>query len=100
MLAYTVTGDFDDAAVADAWVAWLGGGHVQAVLAAGALSAEVLRLSPGRVEVRYRFADRAAFETYEAGPAVALRAEGVARFPPSGGLRLSRSVGEVVAAWP
>lgn len=103
--AYTVIGDFDDAAVAGEWVDWLTHGHLQAVLDGGALSAEVVRLEPTqaaplRLEVRYRFADHAAFQRYERDAAPALRADGLARFPPSRGVRLTRVLGEVLAAVP
>lgn len=103
--AYTVIGDFEDAAVAGEWIDWLRGGHVQAVLDGGATSAEVVRLEPTaaaplRVEVRYRFADHAAFQRYERDAAPALRADGLARFPPSRGVRLTRVLGEVVARLP
>ena len=103
--AYTVIGDFDDPRVAAEWVDWLKGGHLQAVLDGGALSAEVVRLEPTaatplRVEVRYRFADLAAFQRYERDFAPALRADGLARFPASRGVRLQRALGEVLATMP
>jgi hypothetical protein len=102
---YTVIGDFDDAAVAGEWIDWLRNGHLKAVLDGGALSAELVRLEPTaaaplRLEVRYRFADRAAFERYERDVAPALRADGLARFPPSRGVRLTRVLGEVLASLP
>jgi hypothetical protein len=103
--AYTVVGDFDDVQVAEEWLGWLAHGHLQAVLAGGALAAEVVRVeptgsAPRRLEVRYRFADRAAFERYERDAAPALRADGLARFPASRGVRLTRSQGEVLVAMP
>ncbi len=98
MIAYTVACTFDDAAVGEAWVAWLRDGHLDEVCAAGALDARIVQLDgpAPRYEVRYHFADRAAFDAYEAGPAAGLRAEGLARFPPERGVAYARSVGEVV----
>ncbi|MEW6434071.1 MAG: DUF4286 family protein [Myxococcota bacterium] len=103
--AYTVVGDFDDATVAGEWVDWLRNGHLQAVLDGGAQAAELVRLEPTaaaplRFEVRYRFADLSAFQRYEQHHAPALRADGLARFPPSRGVRLSRVLGEVLASLP
>lgn len=99
MFAYTVACTFDDAGVAEEWVAWLRDEHLADVCAAGALDAEVVRLDgePPTVEVRYHFADRAAFGRYEAEHAPRLRAEGLARFPLERGLHYRRSTGEVVA---
>lgn len=104
-LAYTVIGDFDDPRVAGEWVDWLKGGHLQAVLDGGALSAELVRLEPTaaaplRFEARYVFADLAAFQRYERDFAPSLRADGLARFPPSRGVRLQRTLGEVLARQP
>jgi hypothetical protein len=103
--AYTVIADFDSPHVAAEWVHWLKSGHLQAVLDGGALATELVRLEPTathplRFEVRYRFADLAAFQRYEQTAAPALRADGLARFPPSRGVRLQRVVGEVLARLP
>ena len=103
MFAYTVTCEFDDPAVADEWIAWLRNEHLAEVCEAGALDAEAIRFdrtagdARTRCEVRYHFADRAAFKIYERDHAPRLRAAGLERFPPALGLRYSRSVGEVVA---
>lgn len=104
-LAYSVIADFDAPPVAAEWLDWLTGGHLQAVLDGGARSAEVIRLEPTssaplRFEVRYHFADLAAFQRYEQTAAPALRADGLARFPPSRGVRLQRTLGEVLARLP
>jgi hypothetical protein len=98
MIAYTVACSFDDPAVAGAWVAWLRDGHLAEVCAAGALDGRIVKLDgpAPRYEVRYHFADRAAFEAYERGTAARLRAEGLARFPPERGVRYARTIGEVV----
>ena len=106
MIAYTVTCEFDDPAVADEWIAWLRSEHLAEVCDAGALDAEVVRFdapgdqkisapTPIRCEVRYHFASREAFREYERDHAPRLRAAGLKRFPPERGLTYSRSFGEV-----
>ena len=98
--AYTVSCTFTDPAVADAWTQWLRDEHLADVCAGGAVAAEVVRLdgTPLRTEVRYRFADRAAFERYEREHAPRLREEGLRKFPLELGLTYSRSTGELVAS--
>ncbi|MEO1008370.1 MAG: DUF4286 domain-containing protein [Planctomycetota bacterium] len=106
MLAYTVIATARDRAAADEFIGWLahpdGSGHARDVVDAGASSAEVVRLDTEpsgevRVEVRYLFVDRAAFDAYAAGPATALREEGLKKFPPGSPITLARTVGERVA---
>jgi hypothetical protein len=84
------------------FIAWLAGGHLADVVKAGALDAELVDFEDfvefgpetadaiGEVESRYHFASREAFEAYAAGPAVALRAEGMAKFPPERGIVMTR----------
>ncbi|HEY8431318.1 MAG TPA: hypothetical protein VIL20_23220 [Sandaracinaceae bacterium] len=98
MLAYCVRIEVPSETVADELLRWLEDDHAAQVVRAGALDAEVVRLdgSPIVVEARYHFASREAFAAYEAGPAAALRADGLARFGPERGVRMSRSVGEVL----
>ncbi|MGY0231592.1 DUF4286 domain-containing protein [Longispora urticae] len=91
MLVYAVRTEFSDGSERDDYLDWLRGGHVAAVVAGGALTGEVTILDDGSVESRYTFASREAFADYEAGPAVALRADGAGRFP---GARFVRTVGE------
>lgn len=95
---YTVTATFVDGHVADEWVAWLRDGHLADVLRGGALDATVVRLDgdPLTLEVHYHFASRESFATYERDAAPALRAEGMAKFPPSRGVSYRRSFGEIV----
>jgi len=108
-VAYTVTASFGDPAIAEAFVEWLLGGHLSAVIAGGARSAMIVRLDPDlpapaagagtarpRVEVRYEFATRADFERYLELHAPALRAEGLARFGPAQGVTYMRSTGTIV----
>lgn len=104
-IAYTVTATLLDAAAAEEYIAWLTGGHVADVIAGGAASGQIARLDPAgaeagsaaRIEVRYLFPDRAAFDRYEQEHAPKLRAEGLARFGPDRGVGFERRVGAVVA---
>lgn len=98
-LSYVVAATFTDGAVADEWLAWLRGGHVAAVLAGGAESAEVVELDAkeGRsFEVRYRFGSREAFVAYERDHAPRLREEGLRLFGPERGVSYRRTTGLVV----
>ena len=96
---YMVTATFSDASVADEWIAWLRDRHLAEVCAAGAEDAEVIRLDGDdlRATVIYHFADRAAFAAYERDHAPRLRAEGLALFPPTRGVTMTRSFGTVEA---
>jgi len=94
-VSYAVRVEFNDPAVRDQYAAWITGGHAAAVVAAGALSAEVVALDDGGLEMRYRFVDRAALAAYQDGPAVALRADGARRFPAES-LVVTRWTGEVI----
>ncbi len=101
-IAYTVCATFQNSALADAWVRWLGDGHVAEVLTGGATDAEIIELdgaAPARsFEVRYHFPSREAFEQYEQDYAPRLRADGLKLFPVDRGVSYRRSVGVVVAA--
>jgi hypothetical protein len=105
MTHYAVTAICPTAEIAAEYVDWLTeGGHLQAVIDAGAVSAEAIRLDPPpnapstpvRIVSEYRFKDRHAFESYEREHAPKLRAEGRERFE-SMGLRFERETGEIVA---
>lgn len=101
-VAYTVQATCPSAASADAYVAWLQDGHTGAVVNGGALSAMIVRLeadppgSPPRVEVRYVFATREAFDRYIRDHAPALRQDGLKRFGPDSGVKFDRTIGEIV----
>ncbi len=97
MFEYTVTAQFTDAAVATEYTAWLTHGHLAQVLEGGAIEARLITLGPTSLQVHYLFTSAEAFARYEAGPAVALRAEGAAKFPATRGVTMSRSAGAVVA---
>ena len=96
---YAVRSRFANHGVRAEFIAWLAGGHLADVVQAGALNAELVELepdgdrgadAPADVESRYHFASRDAYEAYAAGPAVALRAEGAARFPVERGIVMTR----------
>ena len=101
LILYTVQCVFTgDPSVADDWVGWLREEHLQDVMAAGANSAELLRMDGDQLtyEVRYRFPSREAFDVYERDHAPGLRDEGLSRFPVELGLSYRRSVGELLDA--
>ena len=96
---YSVRSTFTNAEVRAEFIAWLRDGHLADVVEAGALDAELVDFEAeagaeigviGDVVTRYHFASRAAFEEYANGPAVPLRAEGAAKFPPSRGIVMTR----------
>ena len=99
-IAYTVIASFPDERTREEYIGWLRGGHIDLVLAGGAESAAVVRMEepaePPRVEVRYRFADRGAYQRYIERHAPALRAEGLRLFGGRPGVRFERTVGEVL----
>ena len=94
--AYSVKSVFEDAAVAKEYAAWLTDGHLADVIKGGALHAWLVQTGPLEFEARYLFADAAAFARYEKDHAPALRAEGLAKFPASRGVKMTRAQGEVL----
>jgi len=106
-IAYTVIAETNSEATMRAYVDWLSSGHIRDVIESGAQSATLVRLDKSedgmhRAEVRYVFGSRNAFEAYEAGPAVALREDGIRLFGPQSehtvGFR--RTLGGVVSVLP
>jgi hypothetical protein len=100
-IVYTVVAEFDDLAVASEWVHWLQNGHLAEVLEGGATQAMIVRVEPTdqhplRFESRYRFPSMASFIEYETKHAPKLRAEGLAKFPASRGVRMTRQLAEVL----
>ncbi len=103
-LCYMVTATLPDERTADEYVGWLESGHIQQVIDAGAQSGAIVRLDPDatgkpRVMSQYAFATRQAFDLYCERHAPALRADGLAKFPPSRGIRFERRVGLIVGSW-
>jgi hypothetical protein len=86
--SYSVTATLPDRETADRFLAWLADGHIEDVIRGGAISGHAVRLDDSggriRIEARYLFESRDAYEAYNAGPAVALRAEGVEKFGDAG----------------
>lgn len=99
-VVYSVTATLPNADQLGAYLAWLAGGHVQAVLAGGASEARIIQLDdpggPPRVRTQYLFASRERFEGYLKDHAPLLRAEGLARFGPQTGTRMDRELGGLV----
>lgn len=102
-IAYTVIATFPDSRTRDQYIAWLEDGHVDQVIAGGAHSAMIVKLDqdpPGSgpiiAEVRYVFSTRELFDRYIREHAPALRADGLAKFPPERGIGFRRSVGEII----
>ena len=103
--AYTVRTTLPRGEAFAAWVAWLCEVHVADVCEAGASDAEVVVLDDDgataqTVEVRYRFASREAFATYEREHAPRLRTHGLAfladhELAPGAGAVGAPSTGEV-----
>ncbi len=104
VVSYTVRCQFSGEApgVADRWLEWLRNTHISEVLACGATTAEIVRMSgePLSFEIRYRFPDRDVFEKYLRDDAPRLRADGLRRFPLELGLGYSRNDGEIVFSFP
>lgn len=100
VIAYTVSVTLPDEPTAREYIGWLEGGHLAAVIAGGATSAQIIRIQagaePNQLEVRYLFPNQQVFDRYVAEVAPALRADGVRRFPPERGIRFERRSGVVV----
>lgn len=96
MLSYTVRIEVPSRDIAGEVLGWLADHHIADVVAAGALEGQAVLLDGEPVvEARYLFASRESFARYERDAAPALRAEGLARFGPDRGVRMSRSIGEL-----
>ncbi len=102
IIVYSVVATLPDRQTLDAYVDWLRGGHLQGVLAGGAMRAQIHRMIEPilQVETRYEFPDRASFDRYEHEFAPALRAEGRERFGSIPGVSFVRSMGERIADIP
>ncbi len=99
VFAYTVRIDFDDPAVLGDTLAWLRDRHISDVLAAGALSADLVTLDGAlAIEIRYRFASRDAFAAYERDHAPRLRKDGL-DFLAGRAARFTRTTGSIVATY-
>jgi len=97
-IAYTVVATLPSSQMRDAYIAWLQQGHIDEVVAGGAESGAVVSITepkePFRVEARYVFRTRDAYDRYIQAVSPGLRAKGLALFPPESGVRFERTVGE------
>jgi len=95
---YTVKATFQSSDVAQEWVQWLQYGHCADVLKCGATKVELVAIDNEEksFEVRYVFASRAAFLSYEDKHASRLRQEGLALFPAERGITYFRTTGTVI----
>jgi hypothetical protein len=103
-IIYSVTATISDPLLAREYAAWLGGGHIQEVVRAGALSGELLEFEDDgsgcvRVQARYVFANREAFEAYVRDHAPRLRGEGLAKFGSRTEISFARTVAKRLAVF-
>lgn len=97
---YTVTGTLASKDTLSEYVDWLKGGHIQALVAAGALSAEVDVLETEenenvKVEATYVFPSRESLQAYFDGPAAELREDGKVRWVDTGKISFSRKIAAI-----
>jgi hypothetical protein len=96
---YRVVAFFPDSQSREAYLKWLGDGHLDAVMRGGAHEARVILPDDDagdfRVESHYVFESRDSFDRYVREHAPALRADGLARFGHIPNLRFERTVGEI-----
>ena len=101
-IAYTVTATLPDKATSSEYVAWLLDGHVDAVLAGGAIRANVVRIDrpadPIRVQTCYVFPSQEALDDYTQDHAPSLQADGLARFGPGRNVSFERTIGVILKA--
>jgi hypothetical protein len=100
-ISYNVTCRVPGEGKAHEWLTWLQDEHINDVLKAGAISAEVIRFDddgkPGILfQIRYKFNNRDAIEEYMKNYAPRLREDGLKKFPPEEGFLYDRSIGEII----
>lgn len=102
-IVYEVTAFTKIPAIRDAFLDWLGQGHVQTVLESGARNAMVTAYeSDGTysAQARFVFPSREAFDGYEASAAIRLRGEMRRIFEEDKGLRVERRLGTLAFRLP
>lgn len=97
---YTVTATMSNPNVLPEYIAWLNAGHAQALIDAGALSAEVNVLESAEnediaAEATYVFPSRESLQAYFDGPAQLLREDGKVRWMDTGKIRFSRRIATI-----
>lgn len=94
---YTVYAAIQTQEVLKEFVDWLKGGHMQALIDAGALSGEIAIVESDtiKVEVHYIFPSRSVLQAYFDGPALLLREDGKTRFIDTNKVVFSRSIATI-----
>jgi hypothetical protein len=96
---YCVLATLKDESVLAEYIAWLSGGHCQAVVdRGGAINCTVSVLHNEAeccVESAFLFPSKEAYDTYCSGVALELRPEGVALWVDTGKVKFGRSTGDV-----
>ncbi len=99
---YCVTATVHNKENLNEYIDWLKSGHVQAVIAGGALNVEILLIdtdseaSFAKVESSYIFESRATLQAYFDGPAIELRKEGIELFINTGKVSFERKIADVI----
>eukprot|EP01135_Chromosphaera_perkinsii_P002724 Nk52_evm92s226 gene=Nk52_evmTU92s226 len=95
--SYIVCCELPSTEIAEDWVEWLRGGHMQDMIEiGGAETGELIRVGELSYQARYVFPSEASFKHYMEEIAPKLRGEGVKKFPASMGLKYSRMEGPVL----
>ncbi len=96
---YSVVAVLPDESTKARYLRWLREGHLRGVIAGGAELAHVLTVDGPeiRIQTRYEFSDREAFDRYEREFAPALRTDGKKRFGSIEDVRFERMVAEELA---
>eukprot|EP01032_Pedospumella_encystans_P011093 gene11093-12926_t len=97
---YTVTASMATQEILVEYIAWLKAGHAQALIDAGALSAEVnvIDTEEGegiKAEATYVFPSQESLQAYMDGPALALREDGKTRWIDTGKISFARRIAKI-----
>ena len=97
---YTVTASMANREILTEYIAWLKAGHAQALIDAGALSAEVSIInteeSEGiKTEASYVFPSQESLQAYFDGPAQELREDGKVRWLDTGKISFTRRIAKI-----
>ena len=94
---FGVTAVHRDESTVQEYLSWLIDGHLQVVLAAGAIEGRVIQLDNRTVETQYLFPSQGAYDRYEREYAQPLREEGISLFGERG-VQFKRRSGSVCIA--
>ncbi len=99
-IRYTVMATIANKDVVPEYIQWLQNGHVQALVDAGALSAEISQVDTAegddfKVESTFIFPSREVLQSYMDGPALALREDGKTRWIDTAKVAFARKFAEV-----